>query len=296
MTDIVILTQADYINPTEKNSFVDNILLEDGLLQTALENQGLKVQRLSWDDPDFDWSTTQYALIRTTWDYQDRFEEFSNWLDHVSTQTTLLNPAEVIRWNIDKHYLKDLSDNGVHIAPTRFVEIGESITLSALLAETNWETCVLKPCVSAGGRDTYKISSENYQEYEARFQELIQTEAMMLQPFLKRIIEKGEISLMVLDGKYTHAVLKTAKSGEFRIQDDHGGSVHHYAPTQEEIDFAEATIKACKTNPVYARVDIIEDNDGKLSLAEIELVEPELWFRFHKEASDVLATGIKKLF
>jgi hypothetical protein len=100
---------------------------------------------------------------------------------------------------------------------------------------------------------------------------------------------------MVMNGKFTHAVLKIAKKGDFRVQDDFGGTVHDYSPSQFEIDFAENAVKACKELPIYARVDVFTDNNNKLAIAELELIEPELWFRNHPEAADQLAKGIQQL-
>ena len=96
----------------------------------------------------------------------------------------------------------------------------------------------------------------------------------MLQEFQKNIVEEGEISMMVFDGRFTHAVLKIAKPGDFRVQDDYGGSVHIYQPSAEEITFAENVVKACSEMPLYARVDIFKDNDGHWALAELEIFEP----------------------
>ena len=295
MIDIVIVTQQDYIAPQDTNDYIDNVLLEDAILQHALENEGLTTKRVAWDDADFNWETTQFILFRAIWDYFERFTEFEQWLNSVKEKTTLLNAAEIIYWNIDKHYLKDLNDKGIHVAPTRFIEKNETITLQELFEETGWKTAVLKPCISGAGMDTYKLGVNDINGFEAKFKALINEKTMMLQPFLKNIQEKGEISLMVMDGQFTHAILKKARPGEFRVQDDHGGTVHHYTPTKEEILFAEKAVAACEHFPVYARVDIIEDNDQKLSIAELELVEPELWFRFNKNAATVLAKGIKKL-
>lgn len=296
MIDIVIVTQKEYIAPKATNEYINNVLLEDKILQEALEAEGLSTKRVAWDDPSFNWESTTYILFRAIWDYFERFEEFERWLHDVKEKTTLLNATEIIYWNIDKHYLKDLQEKEVHVAPTRFIAINETITLKELFKETGWETAVLKPCISGAGMDTYKIKATEAEVFEATFQKLIKEKTMMLQPFLKSIQEKGEISLMVMDGQFTHAILKKAKAGEFRVQDDHGGTVHHYTPTQEEIIFAEKAVAACEHFPIYARVDIIEDNHQKLSIAELELVEPELWFRFNNNAANVLAKGIKKLF
>ena len=294
--DVVILTDKRYVNPIERNEYIENILLEDQLVQEALEKEGLKVKRLSWDDADFDWNTTKYALFRTTWDYFDRFTEFSAWLTEVSQQTILLNSAKMIHWNIDKHYLQDLDKKEVAIVPTYFIEKGDSRTLAEIHQEISWKETILKPCVSGAARHTYKLNPENIHEYEAIFKELIANESMMLQPFMHQIVTKGEISLIVINGTYTHSILKKAKKGDFRVQDDFGGSVHGYQPSQEEIEFAEKAVQACIEPPMYARVDMIWDNKDQLAISELELIEPELWFRFNYDAATQLAKGIKTLF
>ena len=102
--------------------------------------------------------------------------------------------------------------------------------------------------------------------------------------------------MMVFNGKFSHAVLKAAKPGDFRVQDDFGGSVKMYTPTVEEIEFAENTVKACQELPIYARVDIFTDNDNHIALSELELIEPELWFRYFPQAAKKLASAIKDKF
>ena len=293
--DVVILTEKRYYNPIKIDKYIQNILDEDNYVLNAIENKGLKVVRLSWDDKNFDWSSTKYILFRTTWDYFERFSEFSSWLNRVSKQTKLLNSEEIIRWNIDKHYLLDLQRNGINICESYFIEKGETKTLQSLSNQHKLTDFVLKPCVSGSARHTYKINQRNINEHEAIFTKLIRNEAMILQPFQYSIIEKGEISLMVMNGKFTHAVLKTAKKGDFRVQDDFGGTVQIYTPTPPEIDFAVKAVKACKETPIYARVDVFTDNNGNLAIAELELIEPELWFRKHPKAADQLAKGIQQL-
>lgn len=119
---------------------------------------------------------------------------------------------------------------------------------------------------------------------------------MMLQEFQKNIVSEGEISMMVFNGAFTHAVLKTAKPGDFRVQDDFGGTVQKYTPNQEQIVFARSVVKAAPELPVYARVDIFRDNEGNWALAELEIFEPELWFRLNPTAAHTLAKTIKDKF
>ena len=295
MFDLVILTDHRYVNPNKTDWYIDQVLLEDQLLQTALEEKGLRVIKKDWADKHFDWTTTKYAIFRTTWDYFERFDKFFTWLKNTKNKTTFINSAEIINWNIDKHYLQDLAKNNINIAPTIFIEKGETITLKQLFEKTNWKEVVLKPAISGAARHTYRVNHNNYKEHENIFQELIKVECMLFQSFLKNITLLGEISLIMIGGKYTHSVKKTAKKGDFRVQDDHGGKVEEYQPNKEEIIFAENCLKASPFSPLYARVDIVYDNNNILSLSELELIEPELWFRNNPTSANLLAEEVINL-
>ena len=218
--DCVILTDSRYLNDSKTDIYKHNVYFEDRLVYHALEELGLRTLRLAWDDQFFDWSSTKSVIFRTTWDYFDRFEEFSNWLEQVSKQTILINSDALIKWNIDKHYLQDLQNNGLHVAESHFIETGSKVSLEQLHDILDWKETVLKPCISGAGRHTYRLNPENLKEHEAIFQELIAKEAMMLQPFQNKIVSQGEVSMMVFDGQFTHAILKKAKPGDFRVQDD----------------------------------------------------------------------------
>lgn len=290
--DITVLTDKRYLAPSNPDWYVQNVLTEDQTVRDALEAKGLSTHRASWDDPDFDWSTTRFILFRTTWDYFDRYPEFDTWLHAVSKKTTLLNPAETIRWNIDKHYLLDLQKAGIRIPPTTFIETGSNKTLTDYFNESGWSRAIVKPAISGAARHTYLLNSENVAEHDGVFAELIAEESMLLQEFQTSIPERGEVSLMVFGNTYSHAVLKKAKKGDFRVQDDFGGTLHDYTPSQQEIDFAIAAVKAVRPLPLYARVDVMWDNHGQICLSELELIEPELWFRRHKSAAHLLAEEV----
>lgn len=253
MFDVVILTDHRYVNPKPTNQFLIELLLEDQLLLTALERIGLKTARVAWDDPNFDWKTTKSAIFRSTWNYIDHFAKFMNWLNSVSTNTQLINSANTIKWNSDKHYLIELKDKGIHIAPTLYLETNQPQRLIKLHRETNWEKTILKPVISGGGKHTYKITPETIEAIDRKFKSLNKVEAYMLQPFQTNIVKRGEISLMMINGQFTHAVLKKAKAGDFRVQSDFGGSVQMYSPTEKEIAFAEKTLAVLKEIPIYAR-------------------------------------------
>lgn len=291
--DFVILTDDTFIKPPT-NRLTEAGWEEDRLLKEALTALGHQVTRKSWSDPDFDWSSTRYAIFRTTWDYFGRFAEWQKWLAQVQKQTQLINPIDMVLWNMDKHYLGELEQHGIRIPQTRYIEANEETSLKSLYRETGWEETILKPCVAGSARHTYRLSPENLAEHEQVFSQLIKEEAMMLQPFQKNILSQGEVSVVVIGGHFTHAVIKRAKDGDFRVQSDFGGSYTLHEPTAEEVAFAEKAIAAINPLPAYARVDIIRDNEGELALIEIELIEPELWFRLHPPAAEALAVYLSK--
>lgn len=291
--DCIVLTDSRYLTDSI-DPYKHNVYYEDDLVVKALQHQGLSVDRKAWDDNNFNWSKTKSVLFRTTWDYFDRFAEFSSWLDDVSKKTKLLNSETLIRWNLDKHYLQDLQKAGINIPETRFIKKGTLQNLKQIHEELGWSETVLKPCISGAGRHTYKLNSNNLDTHESVFSNLISQEAMMLQTFQRHIVSEGEFSLMLFNGHYTHSVLKKAKAGDFRVQDDFGGTVHNYHASEEMIDFAIKAVYACPELPIYARVDIFTDNSNNLAISELELIEPELWFREFPQAATVLAKAVKQ--
>jgi len=287
--DIVILTEARYINPGKMDMYVRNVLSEEQMLTEALEKRGLSVGRVSWDNPKFDWSSTRFILFRSTWDYFERFPEFSSWLERVNGMTSMVNPYKTIKWNIDKHYLGDLEQKGINIPPTLFLEPGDPRSLSEIIQTMGWSEIILKPAVSGGAWNTYFITPENLMKHEDLYKRLIATESMLVQEFQRNVVKKGELALMVFGGKFSHAILKKVKDGDFRVQDDWGGTVHDHKASEEEIDFAEKVVSVCDPLPLYARVDLIRDNKEQLCVSELELIEPELWFRKYSPAVELLA-------
>jgi glutathione synthase/RimK-type ligase-like ATP-grasp enzyme len=185
-----------------------------------------------------------------------------------------------------------LEKNGVRIPETIFLEQGEYVTLAELHNATGWDETVLKPAISGGGRHTYRLNASNVGAHEVVFRSLLADEAMLLQPFQHNIVTKGEVSLMVIGGKYTHAVMKTAKAGDYRVQDDFGGTAAPYHASLEEIALAEHVVTLCHPAPVYARVDMIWDNDNLPAVSELELIEPGLWLRNCPEAAVALADAV----
>lgn len=291
---IFLLTEMRYLNPDKGLAYNRNILEEDEILHQAFAELGMKTKRIAWDEPSQDWSKVRHLIIRTPWNYFDEFDKFKPWLEKISETCNLYNPKEIVFWNLDKIYLKELESKGIPIPATIILPAKEKPkkSLHAYFQELPWKEIILKPRISGAARETYRISRNEVESYEGTFAQLCLSEPMMLQEFQESILEKGEISLVFIQGNYSHAVLKKGKSGDFRVQDDFGGSVGLHQAKPKEINFGVECLNRLKNTPLYARVDIFYNNHNKLVLGELELIEPELWFRFNHSSARKLAKAV----
>lgn len=292
---VALVNDHRWIDPPNPGAYAGNILEEDRILAEAFRAVGCDVSRVDWADPHVDWRRFDAAVIRQTWDYFDRLDEFLAWLDRVESLTMIVNPIEVIRWNCDKRYLVELAAAGVPTVPTIVIERQDrGPELTDLMDRDGFDEAVIKPAVSGAGRETYRIKRSEADRHEATWQRLVSAESMLLQPFMPAIVEHGEVSLIVIDNKVTHAVRKIAAAGEFRVQDDHGGTVHPHASSPLETAAARTALAAVPGPVSYARVDLIETPDGPLVM-ELELIEPELFFRHEADAAARLADAVVRV-
>lgn len=277
--DLVILTQDDFIQPDVVTPFIQQIQHEESLIVNAVTRKGYRAIRKSWSDKEFDWYSARSAIFRSTWDYFERLSEFIDTIQLISTKTRLFNSYELFKWNLDKRYLLNLEEKGVNIVPTKYVQRRESIPLESFINEFQNHTLIIKPAISATAFNTYVVNMDNLTSMEEKFSQLVSSSSMLVQPYQESITSLGEISYVVIDGAYSHAIRKLPKKGDFRVQDDFGGTFVDHQPDAHEIEFAQLAVSKCPERPQYARVDAIRDNTGSLSLMELELIEPELWFR-----------------
>ena len=291
--DVVLLTDSRYVNPKKIDPYIQNVLKEDRLVMDGVEKLNLITIKKDWNDTNFNWSSTKSAIFRSTWDYFDQFSNFRNWLELVKEQCYLINPYEQINWNLDKHYLLDLQKLDLPIVESVFVSKKTQLNLETISKSKNWKDIVIKPTISGAARHTYHLKNDEIKKFQDKWLSLTNNEDFMVQEFQKNILSSGEIAVMLFGGEYSHSVLKKAKKGDFRVQDDFGGSVEIINPSLEIIELAEKTVKSLKTMPLYARVDIIFDNGSNPVISELELIEPELWFRFKEESAFKLAEIVK---
>jgi glutathione synthase/RimK-type ligase-like ATP-grasp enzyme len=278
----------------EGDWYLANILKDDELLQKALAGKGIDSVRVEWSDSSIDWSRFNCAVFRTTWDYFERYDEFTAWLKQTEKVTRVINDPSLVWWNVDKHYLRELHEKGIPVVPSAFIETGSAFNLRELMEKRGWDEAVIKPCVSGAARHTYRVNGENAGEIQTIVEPLLKKEAFLLQPFLEEVVNTGEDTLMVIGGTFTHAVRKVAKPGDFRVQDDHGGTVHEYTPAPEQVRLAEQAMAACSPEPLYGRVDMVRGKNGSWQVMELELIEPELWLRYHPPAAEAFAEVLER--
>ena len=264
------------------------------ILTAALDVADQKWQIVNWDDASIDWSQFSIAVLRSTWDYYARLNEFVAWVDRVSTQTQLQNPAEIVRWNLDKRYLQELSANSIPVMETTFVAQPSDITPELIAQDV-----IIKPVVSAGSNNTARHRSDAVAARAQLDHILANGGVAMLQPYSPTIDSVGETGLVFLSGEFSHAFGKDAVFGEAE-------QVHNGVHVQEvitarvakadELALGDAIIKFLVNKfgitPLYARVDMVTNIDGVPEIMEVELTEPSLYLHLDADSPERAATAL----
>jgi len=264
---------------------IPEVDVDETLLLQHFSNAGLDISLVAWDNYEIEWFGYDAALIRSTWNYPEFPDQFRAWVERVSTVTKLFNSANLILPNIHKSYLIGMSDAGVPIVPTLLPrDFSEAQTW---LAENQYNRFVLKPSIGAGSWMTDFFNSEEMERAERFFLEIQAESEPMCQPFMESVPSGGERSLVYIDGQFTHKIIKQPR---FTGQEE---SVSDGLPVElHEAQIGNLVLNTLPEKPLYARVDLIEDN-GDLLLSELELIEPSLFFKQNPVAIDNLLAGIK---
>jgi glutathione synthase/RimK-type ligase-like ATP-grasp enzyme len=261
---------------------------DDRPLADALAARGIDVVPIPWTELD------PYAvvgappiLLRSTWDYHRTPTAFRAWLDALEDSgRATWNPPAIAGGNIDKIYLTDLEAAGIAIPKTRWLESIGPQSIEEILRDERWDRAVLKPRIAATAYGTFlvergtSLSDDDLGPARAS--------GALLQEMIPEVVDRGEISIVYAGGSFSHAVLKRAKDGEFRVQQDFGGRVEPVTPAPELIAFADRVMTRVPSGCLYARVDVVETSRGPL-LMELELIEPELYFLIVPDAADRMA-------
>ena len=247
------------------------------LLITALAQIGAFATQAIWSSSEVDWTQFSAVVIRTCWDYHLRVPEFLTWIKLLEdSRIAVINHPELIRWNIDKTYLKHFAHNGIVIPETIWLQPEAEKDIAKLCAAHAWQQAVIKPIISASAYGTERRNSGPVHG------------PMMIQQYLPAIETEGEWSLTYFDQEFSHAVRKRPRPADFRVQKDFGGSVEPATPSSTLTTFAEAALSLLPYPATFARVDLVEQ-DGRTYLMEMEVIEPELFLNYAPESAHHLA-------
>ena len=269
---------------------------DEPLLLAALAGAGVTASTADWADPAVDWAAASAVVVRSTWDYAPRRDEFLAWAQRVAAVTALHNPAAVLAWNTDKRYLAEVGAAGLPVVPTAWAS-GPAELPAALGA---WDgDVVVKPAVSAGARDTARFAPTEREAAGALATRILGSgRVVMVQPYLTRLDGEGETGLVYLDGAYSHAFGKGALlageplgAGLFAAE-----TITARTATSAQREVGNAVLAAvCERTgvvPLYARVDLVPGEDGAPRVLEVELTEPSLNLPVAPGAAQRLATAI----
>jgi hypothetical protein len=250
----------------------------------GLSRRGVDGVVVAWDDPGFDWTAVDAAVLRSTWDYHLRRDSFLAWTRKVPR---LLNPARVVEWNSHKGYLKELEARAAHTVPTLWVPRGPPPLLVQLLSAHGWSEAVVKPCVSASAHQTVRFSLSDWKHAQDMLAVICATGDAMVQPYLKAVETHHERSLIFIDGVFSHAVRREP------VLITHRFAATRVTAEDDELWIAENALRGLETGPLlYARVDLIRDDRNDVRVMELELIEPALYLYLCPEAAQSLADAI----
>jgi glutathione synthase/RimK-type ligase-like ATP-grasp enzyme len=280
LPDIVIVTGRDLPHPE----------FESGSIQGALAKRGVTATIAVWGTPEA--LAGELTLIRSTWDYTARLEEFLAWTREAAARTRLVNPASVVEWNAHKSYLLALTDAGVPVVETTVVQTQAAAEVqAAALAQYDGEI-VIKPAVSVGAIGARRLDAGSH-EAAKHLEALSIVGEVLVQPFEPGISE-GEASLLYFGGKFSHAVRKTPAPGDYRVQSFHGGTVDSHVASAPQRAVAATALAAVDAELAYARVDLVDRAAGP-AVMELELIEPELFLRVDDQAVERFADHLVTL-
>jgi glutathione synthase/RimK-type ligase-like ATP-grasp enzyme len=265
---------------------------DDRLLLQELCERGLRAAIGVWSDASVDWSEARLCLLRSTWDYHSRYNEFLEWVGRVGRVTTIRNDPHLLRWNADKSYLSDLERRGVPVVPTVWVRRNEGGRLAEIIEASGWCEVVIKPAQGAASHDVMHVrpGTAQVRAGQRHLDRLALQQDVLIQPYLGAVATYGERALIFFGGRYSHAVVKKPFDSVLVVSNARSARVD---PATEEIAVATKAVQSVPSEPLYARVDLLRDDDGSVLVSEVELIEPGLYMAVHDPAVGIFADAIE---
>lgn len=284
------------------SSSLPALIEDDRPLLPALVARGIDPAVAVWDDPAADWAGAEVSVIRSTWDYTIRRDEYLAWSARAGRLTRLCNPGGVLAWNTHKGYLLQLAARGVPVVPTWLVRAGDAPALDELAQANEMRRVVIKPAVGAGARGARVIALDQAVDRaagEAHLGALLASGDVLVQPFQAAADGHGERSLVFFDGRFSHAMRKPSLLGCDVDQRSSPCIVPAVASSAElaaaEAVLVETAALLALTEPLlYTRVDLVPDGAGAPQLMELEVTEPRLFLGDCEGACERLADAIAR--
>ncbi len=251
----------------------------------ALLRAGFSVEARPWTELG-DLGGFDLVAPLVAWGYHQDPPRWHALLDRLEEERApVLNPVPLLRWNSDKRYLAELGAKGIHVIPTRLVARLDEAALAWARREFG-DQLVIKPPVSASAYGTHRLGAGDPLPADSNGRE------MLVQPFLGSVAEEGEYSCLLFGGRFSHAIVKRPKAGDYRVQPHLGGTELPCAAPDGAIELARAALAAAPAEAAYARVDMIRDNEGRLAIIELELIEPALWLQHAPDGGESFAKAL----
>jgi glutathione synthase/RimK-type ligase-like ATP-grasp enzyme len=240
---------------------------------------GWEAEMVPWRS-DVDWNRYDLVYICTPWDYQRDVGAFLDVLERIeASSATLVNSLELVHWNLEKNYLRDLESRGAEIVPSIFCNAFDEQDVAGWFAAHDSDRIVVKPLVGANSDHIVVLTSPLPLEVIDELRAIYSSRSFFVQPFMNRVLSEGEYSTFFFNGEYSHAILKKPEAGDFRSQEEFGADIRSIEAPQDLIGTAREVVALVEPLPVYVRADFVRSADDRFLLMELELIEPSLYLR-----------------
>ncbi len=290
----MVLRRCAFLTLAEPGDYV----IDDEHAYEPLRALGWHVEAVPWNRPGMAWESYDLVVIRSPWDYTLDLDGFLAVLAGIERRgVPLENRLPLVRWNLVKTYLRDLAARGVAIVPTVWRDRLGAGELEGLVADVGSDEMVLKPVVGANAEGAFRLDARSLRAIAAEVEAYYAGRPLQAQPFIRAVIDEGEVSLVYFNGELSHAILKTPTAGDFRVQEEHGGIIRAVAADGELHAAGRRILEALGETPLYLRADLVRANGGDgYWLMELELVEPSLYLRMDPEAPARFARALDARF
>ena len=259
--------------------------IDSDLSFAPMRSLGWTIDMVPWRSAGVAWDAYDAVYINTPWDYPDDPQAFLSLLETIDrSDAVLVNDIALVRWTIPKTYLRDLESRGAAIVPSLWYDAFDAAMLPGFFDTYQAERIIVKPVVSTNAHNTFLLERPVPASVVKKIEEVFARRPFVVQPFIENVQSEGEYSLFFFSREFSHAILKTPKDEDFRVQEEHGARINAWEPESALLETAAEVLELVEPVPVYARCDFIRGPDGRFLLMELEVIEPSLYLRMASAA------------